>query len=69
MDFDFSEEQSMLRDLAREIIEAESTVDRLQEVEKSDTRFDSQLWKALADSNLLGLAVPEAQGGMDFGLI
>ncbi len=69
MDFDFSEEQNMLRDLAREIIEAESTVDRLQEVEKSDTRFDSQLWKALADANLLGLAVPEAQGGMDFGLI
>ncbi len=68
MDFSFTEEQIMLRDLAREIIAAESTVDRLKEVEKSDTRFDSELWSALAEANLLGLAVPEEQGGMGFGV-
>ena len=69
MDFEFSEEQTALRDLSREILEREVTLEHLKEIEGGKDWFSSGLWSTLADANLLGLAVPEAQGGMGFGLI
>lgn len=69
MDFRFSEEQDSLRELAREILEKEVTVERLKAVEAAGDFFDRETWARLAESNLLGLAVPEAQGGMDMGLL
>ena len=69
MDFNFSEEQAALRDLAREILEKETTPDRLKQAETAGEFFDRDLWVRLAQANLLGLAVPEAQGGMGMGLL
>jgi alkylation response protein AidB-like acyl-CoA dehydrogenase len=69
MDFEFSEEQTALRDLAREILEKEVTPDRLKQVEAGGDGFDRALWDRLSEANLLGLAVPEAQGGMGMGLL
>jgi alkylation response protein AidB-like acyl-CoA dehydrogenase len=68
MDFSFSEEQDMLRDLAREILAGEVSHERLKAVEGSGERFDSALWSQLSDANLLGLTIGEAHGGMGFGL-
>jgi alkylation response protein AidB-like acyl-CoA dehydrogenase len=67
MNFDFSEEQGALRNLAREILEAEITSERLKAVEESGDFCDKELWNRLAEANLLGLAVPELQGGMGMG--
>ncbi len=67
MDFGFSEEQDSIRELAREILEKELTPERLKEVEATDDWFDEDLWGQLAEANLLGLAVPEALGGMGMG--
>jgi alkylation response protein AidB-like acyl-CoA dehydrogenase len=69
MDFHFSEEQTMLRELAREILEKELGLERLKEVEIQGDWFDRELWTMLAEANLLGLAVPEAQGGMGMGFL
>jgi len=68
MDFSFSEDQTMLRDLAREILEKEVTAERLKEVERAPDWFDRGLWSQLADANLLGLAAPEDLGGMGLGI-
>jgi len=67
MDFRFTEEQEALRGLAREIFENEVTVERLKAIEASGEGVDAELWSRLAEANLLGLAVPEAQGGMGMG--
>ncbi len=67
MDFDYSDEQESIRDLAREILENEIDADRLKEIGASDAWFDEALWKQLGEANLLGVAVPEAHGGMGFG--
>jgi alkylation response protein AidB-like acyl-CoA dehydrogenase len=67
MDFAFSDEQNALREVARKILEAECAPDRLREIEKSDERIDRRLWAELAKANLLGAALPEAQGGSGFG--
>jgi alkylation response protein AidB-like acyl-CoA dehydrogenase len=69
MNFGFSEEQTMLRKLAREILEQEVTPERRKRIEASSEGFDRELWSRLAEANLLGLAVPEEFGGMGFGFL
>jgi alkylation response protein AidB-like acyl-CoA dehydrogenase len=69
MDFHFSEEQTTLRELAREILEKELSLERLKEVEAEGDWFDRELWGKLGEANLLGLAVPEAMGGMGMGFL
>lgn len=68
MDFSYSEEQETLRALAREILEKEVTKERLGEIEATPDCFDRELWGKLAEANLLGLAVPEENGGMGYGI-
>ena len=43
--------------------------ERIAAVEQSDERIDRDLWQALADADLLGLAVPESDGGAGYGLM
>jgi alkylation response protein AidB-like acyl-CoA dehydrogenase len=68
MDFSYSEDQQALRELARKILEERATHDRLKEVKKSAERVDLELWRELAKSNLLGVAIPETFGGTGTGL-
>ena len=68
MDFSFSEDQTMLRDLAREILEKEVTAEQLKEVGQDPDWFDRGLWSQLAEANLLGLVAPEDLGGMGLGI-
>lgn len=67
MDFRPGEEQAAIRELARGIFDKEVTPQRLGVAEAADG-FDTRLWETLAEANLLGVAVPEAQGGMGLGL-
>lgn len=69
MDFRFTEEQEALRELAREIFANEVTPERLKASEAAGEFFDRELWTRLAEANLLGIAVPEAQGGMGMGFL
>jgi alkylation response protein AidB-like acyl-CoA dehydrogenase len=69
MDFTFSDEQTMLRDLAREILAKEVGLDHLKEVEAGPDGVSRPLWARLAEANLLGLTVPEALGGMGMGFV
>jgi alkylation response protein AidB-like acyl-CoA dehydrogenase len=68
MDFSYSEDQQALRELARKILEERATHDRLKEIKKTAERLDLELWRELAKSNLLGVAIPEALGGTGTGL-
>jgi alkylation response protein AidB-like acyl-CoA dehydrogenase len=69
MDFNFSEEQTALQELAREILDKEMNADLLKEIEAGSEWFAADLWSRLAEANLLGLAVPEEFGGMGFGIL
>jgi len=66
MDFDFNDDQEMLRDTVRKWVEKDYTFDKRREVVRSGG-FSAQAWQGLADLGLTGLAVPEVQGGMGFG--
>ena len=67
MDFSYSDEQNELRELARKILGDLATNERLKDVEKQEPVFDAELWRELGRANLLGLAIPEAHGGLGFG--
>ncbi len=59
MDFSFSDAQNTIRDLAREILEAEVTIDRVRTAERSADWMDEPLWRTLAEAKLLGIAIPK----------
>jgi alkylation response protein AidB-like acyl-CoA dehydrogenase len=69
MDFKFTDEQNMVRELARGILAKEVDVDRVKAAESTASWHDARLWSTLADAGLLGIAVDEANGGMGLGLL
>ncbi|MEO8057089.1 MAG: acyl-CoA dehydrogenase family protein [Burkholderiales bacterium] len=66
MDFDFSDDQEMLRDSVRKWVDKAYTFEQRRSIVKQGG-FSKTSWKDLADLGLLGLQVPEASGGMGFG--
>ena len=66
MDFDFSDEQEMLRDSVRKWVEKGYDLERRRGIVKAGG-FSADAWKELADLGLTGLQVPEEQGGLGFG--
>ena len=66
MDFNFTEEQLAVSEAATASSRA-GDPERVGEIEQTDDRFDRALWPALANADLLGLAVPEAHGGAGSG--
>ncbi|MGW0040095.1 acyl-CoA dehydrogenase family protein [Rhodococcus sp. NPDC003348] len=68
MDFNYSEEQEAIRTLADEVFTSKADIDRVKQVELSDERIDRDLWRELANTGLLGIALPEDLGGGGLGL-
>ena len=69
MDFTLSDEQQAVRDLAEQIFQGSVTVERVKALEAGAERVDRDLWRALADANLLGISLPEDAGGNGFGML
>jgi acyl-CoA dehydrogenase len=71
MDFNYSEEQEAVRQLAGQIFGDRVTHDRLKQVEGAageEGPFDRELWRELANAGLLGIHLDEEVGGsgLDF---
>jgi 3-oxocholest-4-en-26-oyl-CoA dehydrogenase beta subunit len=69
VDFGFREDEQAVAELARKILEDHATNERQKELEASAAPYDDVLWRALAESNLLGTAIPEAHGGSELGFL
>ncbi len=63
MDFGFSEEQEMLRQSARALLEKECSSAVVRRLMEDERGFDPALWKKMAELGWLGLVIPEAYGG------
>jgi alkylation response protein AidB-like acyl-CoA dehydrogenase len=68
MDFDFSDEQEMLRDSVRKWVDKGYGLERRRGIVKAGG-FSADAWREIADLGLTGLQVPEAQGGLGFGAV
>ena len=64
-----SEEQTMLRDMAREWTKKENPVGAFRKVrdEKMEGGYDASVFAEMAEMGWTGVIIPEEQGGSDFG--
>ncbi|MDF1601978.1 acyl-CoA dehydrogenase family protein [Nocardioides sp. YIM 152315] len=69
MDFRFTQEQDEAAELAASILDDRATNERQKAVEAGGDRFDRDLWAALGEAGLLGLALPERYDGAGLGLV
>src|SRR4051794_41464706 len=66
MDFDLTDEQSATSEAAAKQLLDKSTPESIRAVENAaegGVVFDRSLWAAMAEAGLLGIGVPEANGG------
>jgi alkylation response protein AidB-like acyl-CoA dehydrogenase len=68
MDFDLSEEQAAISDLAAQILTDRLGPERLAELDADPDWFAREEWAELAKADLLGIALPEADGGGGYGI-
>ena len=64
MDFELSEADRTVRDLAAQVLGDLSTHERLRELAGGGDRIDQKAWAALASTGVVGAALPEAHGGL-----
>jgi len=69
MDFGLSEEQRLLETNLRRYLETERPVARIREIIATDDARDDALWQSLAEMGVLGVLVPESEGGSGLGLL
>jgi alkylation response protein AidB-like acyl-CoA dehydrogenase len=63
VDFGFSEEQEMLRQSARALLEKECPSAVVRKLMDDERGLDPALWKKMAELGWLGLVIPEKYGG------
>lgn len=69
MDFDLSEDQLALRDGARALLDDLAATTKVRAAAETPARVDADLWGAMVDQGWLGIAVPEADGGVGLGAV
>ncbi|HEY7978540.1 MAG TPA: acyl-CoA dehydrogenase family protein [Rhizomicrobium sp.] len=69
MNFDFSDDQKMLRDQAHKFLSEKCTTKTVRKVFTSGDGYDKDLWKQIADMGWLGTAIPEDFGGLGLGYL
>jgi len=69
MNFDFSDEQKLLREQARRLLVEKCSPRAVRAVLESDDGYDRALWKSIAEMGWLGTAIPEIYGGLGLGAL
>lgn len=63
MNFDLTDEQQMLQETIRQLLDNECPPTHLREIFEGDSGHDPALWKHMVEMGLAGLVVPEEHGG------
>lgn len=69
MNFDFSDDQKLLKDQARRFLSEKCTSKVVRRVLESADGYDSGLWKQIAEMGWMGTAIPENYGGLGLGYL
>ncbi|HUZ11997.1 MAG TPA: acyl-CoA dehydrogenase family protein [Caulobacteraceae bacterium] len=68
MNFDFSDDQKLLKSEARRFLDAHCPTSKVRAVLDDAARsYDAELWRAVAAQGWLGTAIPEPYGGLGLG--
>ena len=69
MDLALSEEQEMLKTMAREFLTEKFPKAVVREIEESELGYSPDLWREIAELGLVGLVFPEKYGGGGMGFL
>ena len=69
MNFDFSDDQKVLRDQARKFLSQHAAPARVRKILETDAPYDAELWRGMAEQGWPGTAIPETYGGAGFGYL
>jgi alkylation response protein AidB-like acyl-CoA dehydrogenase len=69
MDFELSADQKMLRDTAATFAKKESPITRFRALREDELGFDRAVWKKMGELGWLGIALPEAAGGLGLSFV
>jgi alkylation response protein AidB-like acyl-CoA dehydrogenase len=69
MDLDFSPEQEMLREAVAGVCARHCGLDVVRAMEDDPVGFSPRFWEQLAELGLLGMAIPEEQGGSGMSML
>src|SRR5262249_26480905 len=69
MNLDLTEEQEMLRNLVRQVCNDTAPLTVVRELEDDPVGYPVELWKQLADLDLIGLLLPPEHGGSGMSLV
>jgi alkylation response protein AidB-like acyl-CoA dehydrogenase len=64
MDFDFSEDQRLLRETVKDFLKGECTAETVRASWESETGRSPEFWRKLAEIGVPALMVPEPAGGL-----
>jgi len=64
-----NEEETMMRDTAREYLAAECTPALVRQMEKDPKGYPPAMWKKAAELGWQGMSLPEEHGGLDLPLV
>jgi hypothetical protein len=67
MDFEFTDEQSLLSEAVQKFVTARYGTEQRRAVLKSEAGWSRDVWRSLGEIGMLGLLVPSDHGGMDGG--
>lgn len=69
MDFSFTEEQEMLRKIARDFLATECPKDLVRKMVKDEKGYTPELWNKIAELGWTGLVIPEQYAGIGGSLL
>jgi alkylation response protein AidB-like acyl-CoA dehydrogenase len=69
MDLDFSEEQQMVIDMSRAMLEEHCPSQIARDMEDDPKGYPAELWKQMSELGLNGLLIPENYGGGGLGIL
>lgn len=69
MNFDFSDEQRMLRDQSRRLLSEVSDFQTVRKMLQTHQPFNSDLWRQVAEMGWPAVAIGEEQGGLGLGML
>ena len=69
MDLAFTEEQDMLKKMARDFLDDKFPKTVVKEIEESESGYSSEIWKEMAELGWIGLVFPEKYGGAEMSFL
>jgi acyl-CoA dehydrogenase len=69
MNFEFSDEQLIMKEEVRKLLDKENSVKRNRNILEGEESFDKDLWDSLVSMGLTAITIPEEFGGIGMGYL